>query len=223
MTTRRTIGTAAVMLAATGVLGWLVFYSDALAVNTIEVQGAHALSVATVKDVLAIPDGTPLARVDLSAAEAALENITQIESAIVTRDWPSTLVVEITERTAVAAVELDGTTWLVDRFGIRFAQVSVVPEGVVSLQVTAAGREEQATAAAIEVLQALDPGIRGVLIQITASSPTSIELELTDHRTVLWGGPENSVRKSQILTGLLAGGVLGTVYDVSSPTSAVVR
>jgi len=217
------MGAASVALAVTGVLGWLVFYSSALAVNRIEVQGARTLSVAAVQDVLAIPGGTPMARVDLSAAEAALENITQIESASVTRDWPSTLVVEITERIAVAALELDGTTWLVDRFGIRFAQVSVVPEGVVALQVTAPGREQPATAAAIEVLQALDPGIRAVLVRITASSPTAIELELTGDRTVLWGGPENSVRKAQILTGLLAGAVPGTVYDVSSPTSAVVR
>ncbi len=223
MTKRRVISAAAVVLAIAGGLGWLVFYSGVLALSTIEVQGTDALSVATVKEVLAIPDGTPLARVDLAAAENALENISAVESASVTRDWPSTLVVEITERSAVAAVELDGTTWLVDRFGVRFAQVSELPEGVVSLRLTGSGPQEAATTAAIEVLQALTADVRALLVQITASSPTVIELELTEGRTVLWGGPEDSDRKGQILSGLLAGGVAGTVYDVSSPTSAVVR
>lgn len=223
MTRRPIISAVAVVLVTAFGLGWLVFYSSVLALKTIEVDGTHAMSPATVQQVLAIPEGTPLARVDLIAAETALENVTQIESASVTRDWPSTLVVQITERTALAAVEVDGTTWLVDRFGVRFAQVSALPEGVVPLQVTDADRDDAATAAAIQVLQALDPPIRDILVQVIAASPTAIELELTAGRTVLWGSPENSVRKAQILTGLLAGGVVGTVYDVSSPTSAVVR
>jgi len=81
----------------------------------------------------------------------------------------------------------------------------------------------RATSAAIEVIQTLTPAISAILVQVLAASPTEIELELTDGRTVIWGGPDNSVRKSQILAGLVAGGVIGTVYDVSSPTSAVVR
>ncbi|MBA3339019.1 MAG: FtsQ-type POTRA domain-containing protein [Geodermatophilaceae bacterium] len=213
----------AVILMLTLGLGWLVFFSSALGLSAIEVRGAKSLSVATVQDLLAIPEGTPLARVDLSAAETALENVAQIESANVTRDWPGTLVVELTERSAVAAVDVDGTTWLVDRFGVLFAQVSALPEGVVSLQVAGAGSDPRATAAAIEVLQALDPAIRALVVNIDASSPTGIELELTEGRTVIWGDSANSARKSQILAGLLAGGVVATVYDVSSETSVVLR
>lgn len=223
MTRRRIAVAAAVALVLALGLGWLVFFSSTFGLRTIEVRGAHSLSAATVQDLLGIPEGTPLARVDLSAAETELESIAQIESARVTRDWPGTLVVQLTERDAVAAVDVDGTTWLVDRFGVLFAQVSAVPDGVVSLQVAGAVSDPRATAAAIEVLQALDPGTRALLVHIDASNPTGIELELTAGRTVIWGSSADSVRKSQILAGLLAGGVLASVYDVSSETSVVLR
>jgi len=223
VTRRRLAVATAVLLVLAGALGWVVFYSSALGLEHIEVRGARSLSAATIEEVLAIPEGTPLARVDLSAAEAALENITQIESANLSRDWPRTLVVQLTERSAVAAVDVGGTIWLLDRFGVLFAQVSAVPEGVLSLRAATPGPDDRATSAAIEVIQALTPAISAILVQVLAASPTEIELELTDGRTVIWGGPDNSVRKSQILAGLVAGGVIGTVYDVSSPTSAVVR
>lgn len=223
MTRRRLSGRAAGVVVLVAILGWLVFYSSAFGVRNIDVRGTQTLSSATVREVLAIPDGTPLARVDLAAAEAVLENISQIESARVTRDWPGTLVVQLTERSAVAAVDLGGTIWLVDRFGVLFAQVSAVPEGAVSLQVAQAGPDDRATAAAIEVIGALAPEIRAILLQVRAPSPTEIELQLTDDRTVIWGSAEDSMRKGQVLLGLLAGGVLGSVYDVSSPTSAVLR
>jgi len=223
MTRRRVAGAGATVLVLAGAMGWLVFFSSALGLDSIDVRGARALSAATVQDVLAIPPGTPLARVDLSAAEDALENLSQVESARVTRDWPGTLMVQLTERVAVAAVDFDGTMWLLDRFGVLFAQVSALPEGVVALQIAGAGPGDRAIAAAIEVIQALTPEIRAILVRVRAASPTAIELDLTDGRTVIWGSSDNSDRKSQILVGLLAGAVLGSVYDVSSPTSAVVR
>lgn len=223
MNRRRVTSALSVLLIIAGFLGWLVFYSSALGLDKVVVRGEQTLSAATVEEMLALPRGMPLARVDLAAAEAALERITQIESATVTRDWPGTLVVQLTERRPVAAVELDGTTWLLDRFGVLFAQVSAVPAGVVLFRVDQPGPDDRATAAGLQVIEALAPAIRGIVIGISAPSPTEIQLDLTDGRTVIWGSPEDSVRKSQILAGLLAGGVVGTVYDVSSPTSAVVR
>lgn len=222
MTRRRIAGAAAVLLIA-GVAGWLVYFSSALGMDHIEVRGAQSLSAETVRDVLSIAEGTPLARVDLAAAESALEGLTQIESASVSRDWPGTLVVQLIERSAVAAVDIDGTTWLLDRFGITYAQVSALPTGLVVLEVDRPGPDDRATAAGVEVIQALAPPIRELVVRIAAPSLTEIELELTGERTVIWGSSDDSVRKSQILAGLLAGGVVGTVYDVSSPTSAVVR
>lgn len=223
MTRRWLAAAGAVVLVLSGVLAWLVYYSSALGLDNIEVRGGQSLSPATVQDVLAIAEGTPLARVDLRAAEAALEGIPQIESASVSRDWPGTLVVQLTERRPIAAVDIGGTTWLLDRFGVRFAQVSAIPDGVVVLQVERPGPDDRATTAGIEVIQALDPALRQILVRVAAPSLTEIVLELTGERTVIWGSPDNSARKSQILAGLLAGGVVGTVYDVSSPTSAVVR
>lgn len=223
MTRRRGAAAAAVVLVLAGVIGWVIYYSSAFGLDNIEVVGGQSLSAATIQDVLAIAEGTPLARVDLGAAETVLEGIPQVESASVSRDWPGTLVVQLTERRAIAAVDIGGTTWLLDRFGVRFAQVSAIPDGVVVLQVERPGPDDRATAAGIQVIQSLDSAIRQILVRVAAPSLTEIELELTGERTVIWGSPDSSARKSQILVGLLAGGVVGTVYDVSSPTSAVIR
>lgn len=212
-----------VLVVIAAAVAWLVFYSSLLGVQQIQIRGAQTLSDAAVGDVLAIPHGTPLARVDTEAAEAALEGIPQVESATVSRGWPDTLVVRVVERSAVAAVDVGGSTWLVDRFGVLFAQVSALPEGIVVLQVDRPGPDDRATAAALEVIAALDPGIRAVLVRVSAPSPNEIELELAGGRTVIWGSADGSARKSQILAGLLAGGVVGSVYDVSSPTSVVLR
>lgn len=224
MTDRRLSGAAAVLVLLAAVLGWLFFYSSVFGLDRIDVRGAQGLSVTTVEEVLSIPKGTPLARLNLSAAETALENITGVESASVTRDWPGTLVVRLIERSAVAAVDVDGMTWLVDRFGVLFAQVSALPEGVVRLETNTDGRPDpRAITAAVQVIDALAPEIRAILVQITVPTPIGIELELTEGRTVIWGTSEDSDRKSRILSGLLAGGIVGTIFDVSAPTSAVIR
>lgn len=224
MTGRRLSGAATVLVLLAAVLGWLFFYSSVFGLDRIDVRGAHGLSVTTVEEVLSIPKGTPLARLNLSAAETALENITGVESASVTRDWPGTLVVRLIERSAVAAVDVDGMTWLVDRFGVLFAQVSALPEGVVRLETNTDGSPDpRAITAAVQVIDALTPEIRAILVQITVPTPSGIELELTEGRTVIWGTSEDSDRKSRILSGLLAGGIVGTIFDVSAPTSAVIR
>lgn len=217
------VGAVCALLVLAVAAGWLVFYSRVLGLEQIDVRGSNTLSNGAVREILAIPVGTPLARVDIGAAESILEGIAQVETATVTRGWPNTLVVRLVERSAVAAVDVDGTGWLIDRHGVLFAQVSALPEATVVLQVERAGPDDRATIAALEVIDALDPELRALLIRVRATSPTAIELDLLGDRTVIWGGPEGSVRKSQVLTGLLAAGVQASVYDVSSPTSAVVR
>lgn len=213
----------ALLVVLSGVVTWTVYFSSLLGLQHIEVSGEQNLSEATVRDILAIPVGTPLALVDIEAAESALELIDQIESAEVTRGWPDTLVITVLERSPLAAVSISGTTWLLDRFGVLFAQVSVLPPGLVWLQVATPSATDDATMAGLEVIQALDASIRSVLATVRAANGNEIELDLVDGRRVIWGGPENSARKATVLSGLLAGGVLASVYDVRSPTSAVLR
>lgn len=213
----------AVLVVLSGVVVWTVYFSSLLGLQHIEVSGEQNLSEASVRDTLTIPLGTPLALVDIEAAESTLELIDQIESAEVTRGWPDTLVVTVIERSPLAAVSIAGTTWLLDRFGVLFAQVSVLPPGLVWLQVAIPSATDDATMAGLEVIQSLDASIRSVLATVRAANGNEVELELLDGRRVLWGGPEDSARKATVLSGLLASGVLASVYDVRSPTSAVLR
>ena len=90
------------VLVAGGV--WLVLFSSVLAVQDTEVRGTEVLSAAEVADVAAAPHGVPLATADLAAVQARVEDLAPVESAEVSRAWPHTVRVDVTERTAVAVV-----------------------------------------------------------------------------------------------------------------------
>lgn len=222
LVTKGRIAALAVLLVLALGLGWLVLFSSVLGLRTIEVEGTSSLTVQEVTDLLDIPTGTPLARVDLAAAETALEGVSQVDAATISRGWPGTLLVQLDDRIPVAAVDRGGTLWLVDADGVLFAQVSAAPEGVVLLQVPDAGPEDPATRAGLTVLAALDPTIAEALTEIRAPTSRAVELALLDDRVVLWGGPEDSELKSEVLAALLTSGVPGSVFDVRSPEAAVV-
>ncbi len=67
----------------------------------------------------------------------------------------------------------------------------------------------------------LTPALLAKLTSVTATSPLSITLLLTDGRTVRWGSPERSADKARVLPALLSRP--GMSYDVSDPDVVVAR
>ena len=96
---------ASFVLAIAGVSGGLLY--GAFGVSAVRVVGASDPDF--VRLVAAVRPGTPLARVDTSAVARRIESAGPFRTATVRRSWPTTLVVHVWPRIAVAAVPLVGS------------------------------------------------------------------------------------------------------------------
>lgn len=218
---RNALAAVAGALALVVLLGWLGWFSPVLAVRTVAVTGAEGPTAAVVRDLAAIPEGLPLARVDTAAIEARLAALPQLASVSVDRDWPSTLRVEVVQRVGVAVVDLAGMRWLIDGAGVLFAQVTRPPPGLPALEVETPAAGDRATRAALAVIDALPADILERVSVVAAQSPDSVVLTLSGGRTVIWGSAADSERKALVLAGLFDRP--GRTFDVSSPSAVVIR
>jgi cell division protein FtsQ len=211
-----------VLLAMVGIAGvWLVGFTGVLGVRTVTVTGLRSLPESDIRAAAAVRDGQPLARVDTGAVAARVRALPGVERVAVTRSWPSTLRIAITERHGVAVAAYDGQWWLVDPTGLRFQLLAVPPPGTPRLSVADPAPGDPATAAALAALAALTPPVRAEVQVAAAKTPDSVTLTLTGKRTVLWGGAADGAAKARVLPVLLARP--GTVYDVSTPSVVTVR
>jgi cell division protein FtsQ len=208
----------AVALALVGALVWLVYGTSTLGLSDIEVSGSAIAGPDQVRAVVAIAPGTPLARVDTADAAARVRTLPSVADVAVSRSWPHTLVIEVTERTPVGVVAIPSGFTVLDAGGVVFNEVPVRPEGAVLFRLTAPGPADPATRSALRVLAALTPQLRAVLVEVVAESPTRIRLHLTEDRLVMWGDAERGDTKATVATALLGTGA--NTIDVTVPDVA---
>jgi cell division protein FtsQ len=213
---------AAAALLVVGALTWLVYGTSVLGVREVKVVGVQLISPLQVEQAAAVPMDQPLARVDLDAVRARVRGIAAVERVTVRRGWPSTLVVEVVERTPVAAVPAGpGALTLIDGTGVPYRQVSRKPDGLPLVRTATPGSSDENTRSALRVLGALSPELREQLVAISVAAPAQIRLELTRNRTVVWGDDTESPTKSQVATALLKRA--GKEIDVSAPSVVTIR
>lgn len=222
---RRWRGRSAIAVAALALLGgstYVVTGTDLLAVKTVKVSGAHEIDSSAVLAAARVPVGTAMTRLDRAAVRSrVLAGQPGIASVSVEREWPSTVRLVVRERTAVAAVPQGRSYLLVDRAGVAYRTVAVVPTGLAVLQVSRPQPQDDATRAGLSVLLGLPPEIRKLLARVVARTAEQVVLILRDNRQVVWGGATESAVKGAVVKVLL--GRPGKVIDVSSPGLATVR
>jgi cell division protein FtsQ len=213
---------ASVLLVALLVTGvWLVFFSATLSVKKVEVAGNELLSDQRVLRIAAVPEGEQLALVDLADAARRVETLSEVKDADVTRVWPDGVLITVTERTAVAVVELGGKIRGLDADGIVFRDYKSVPEGMPRVRpTTSTGTDALKEAAA--VVSALPDDLSGRVDHVEVQTIDQITLVLRDGREVLWGSAEESDLKATVLAELLEVQD-ASVYDVSVPGSPTTR
>ncbi|WP_250030479.1 cell division protein FtsQ/DivIB [Paractinoplanes maris] len=212
---------AAGVLVVLGGLTWLVYGTSVLGVRQVEVVGVQMLTPVQVEQAVAVPASEPLARVDLGAVRSRVRELPPVDRVVVRRSWPSTLVVEIVERTPVAAVPQNGQFSVIDRAGVPYRVVKEAPQGLPLVRVDWPGPSDVNTKSALTVLAALSEDLREQVLAVSVATPAQIRLELRKDRTVVWGDDTQSDTKSQVATALLK--KAGKEIDVSAPSVVTIR
>ncbi|MGN6090349.1 MAG: cell division protein FtsQ/DivIB [Actinomycetales bacterium] len=223
---RPLLGCLAVVALLAGA-AWLVLASPWLRVSTVAVSGTHRLDAAAVRTAAAVPAHEALARVDTGAIAQRVSQLAPVKHVEVTRSWPSTIRVTVTERTPIAVLRNGNSPLqLVDATGTPFAAVAAVPRGlpVVTLAFASQHADRRTTAAiaaAAHVAAGLPADLRAKVRTITAQSADDVRLALAttaeSTAAVVWGDDTQLAQKSAVLRVLLATAPHATTYDVSAP------
>ncbi|HSV64323.1 MAG TPA: FtsQ-type POTRA domain-containing protein [Mycobacteriales bacterium] len=219
MRTLAAVAVAGVLLV--GAVVYVVGFTGLLGVRSVEVYGSSAVSAREVRDAAAVPVGEPLARLDVGTISRRVGQVPGIQLVRVSRSWPSTVRIDVVERTPVAVVPRGSGLWLVDVEGVLFQRVPVAPAWLPRLVVARPVATDPASRAALTVIAALPTPLRRLVQVVEAPTPDSVTLGLRDGRTVVWGGPGESDTKARVLAPLLSRP--GSTYDVSTPSVIVLR
>ncbi|MFE7746327.1 cell division protein FtsQ/DivIB [Nocardia sp. NPDC057455] len=202
------------------VLCAIAWFTPALSVRSVRIEGAVAVPEQQVRDLLEIPSGRSMLRIDTDAVARRVVSIPKVRSARVQRIFPSTVRVTVDERTAVLFYDSPQGAHLLDADGVEFA-VEPAPIGVPKLITDHPGGADPVTRAAVSILAIVPPALAVQVSEVAARSISDISLNLKDGRTVLWGGSNDAERKAAVVLPLLTRP--GTVFDVSSPNLVTVK
>lgn len=219
-------GVLSAVLIVAGVIAYLVF-TPALAVRTLEVQDNRLVPEDQITAALAPLVGTSLTQIGDDDVRALLDGFAPIEDVSVAAVPPSTLSVTVTERTPVAVVESGEKFVLIDSEGRQLTTVANRESAALPLIDGGANAVNSAVFSSIaDVLAALPADIRKRLVHASAESIDSVELELTDGKTIFWGSAEENGEKARVIAALLTLPEQDppvNVYDVSTPSRPVTR
>ena len=214
---------AAFLLLAVALLGgavWLVYFSPLLVVRSVAVSGHQQLRSEQIVAAAQVPMGSPLARQDLEAIARRATTLPAVQAASVSRTWPDTITVTVTERRPLIAVRQPGGFALVDPDGVAFAESGSLPEGVLLAEVNPADRPLLQQVGLVAA--ALSDGLDGQVSALAATHADRISLKLESGVKVNWGSAADSALKADIVAALLQSRRAGSI-DVSSPHNPATR
>src|SRR5207248_6733036 len=113
---------------------WVTTRSSLLDVDHIEVSGATVVTAEQAVSGAGLHRGDPMLSVDTVAAERRLRRLPWVQTAVVTRGFPDTVKIHITERVAAAVAARPTVGWvLLDRSGRVLADRPDRPGGLPEL------------------------------------------------------------------------------------------
>lgn len=217
-TVRSVLALVLVLLVAAAV--WLVYFSSVLDTRDVAVSGTQELTRDQVAAAAAVPLGHPLSRQDLNAVARRATTLPQVSAAKVTREWPHTVHVAVTERAPLLGVAQPGGFLIVDGSGVVFAAKPTLPAGVVEVAADPGNRPLLVELGS--VVLSLPQDVRAQVASIAATTPDSIQLKTSSGLTIVWGDASQSALKAQVAVALLDHGAK-TSIDVSAPHNPAVR
>ncbi len=228
---RRRLWRLLAVLAGVALLAGLTaaaYLSPLMSVRQIDVTGTVAVAREDVLAVADVPAGKPLLQVDTGAIARRVAGLPGVESVRVDRSYPSTIAIDVVERTPRVLLERgDGRIGVMDRLGMVYlefdsresmgkaARGGTVLATLPTLSVPTPGPEDPTTRAALEVAGEWPDWLRRDVQSISASSPADLTLQLTKSRTVIWGDSGRHADKAEALAHVLK--LPGRTFNVSSP------
>ena len=214
---RYVIGSVLLVALTAGAI-WLVFVSSVLTVKHVEVKGESLMSRQRVLDAARVPAGGHLAQLDLEAIRARVSALAPVKRVDVSRDWPDGVLIDLTERRAVAVVRIGGNWQAMDADGVLFRDYPRPPVGMPQVVSTSRAGSD-ALAQAARVIAALPSGLAPRVDHVAVRGVDQISLALRGGATVVWGSDAQSGLKAEVLAELLPH--RARVYDVSVPGQPV--
>ncbi|WP_394281045.1 cell division protein FtsQ/DivIB [Corynebacterium sp.] len=211
------IGLATVVLVAI-IAAIVVLATPLFSVRNYNVEGNSHIAPEQVIEAAGVPEGSNLARADVGSAAQGVAGLPWVKSVTVTRGWPSSLNISITEHEAVAYVEEGDGVHLINAEGAAFAIDQPPAE---ALEIVGDARDDEAARKnAVDIAASIPEELRLEVEAINAKDPYNFELELNDDRLVVWGAAEHNHDKSLALDTVLKRE--GQRFDISNPSQVAV-
>ena len=180
--------------------------SPYFAAHRIEVRGTSHVTRSEILRIAGIAPGTNVFTLDAGSAAARLEQDPWIAHATVTKDLPSTLVIEIDERVAVAVVGTGGALRLVaDDGALLEAALPRTAAGLPTIASTEPGVQPgpDAIAGAARAIAAMAPSLRGRIHGVSILSDGQLRVDLSSGAEVAYGEAVELSEKAMALRALL--------------------
>lgn len=225
--------TIAMGLFALLVAVYAAMQSPVFRLRSVELVGADRLMLEDVLAAGGLELGANLFSINLREVRGALERIPLVDEVRLKRDFPATLVVEVSERRPVAYLSASGGIWAVDVQGYvlfkadRLTMSAPVVTVSPPVEPTIGERiDHPPLASALRFVAALSVKSRSNLSEVHAQE-TGITAYSRDRITIALGGGGDEVEQARVLEALLekidAEGLSVSRIDVSHPRAPVLQ
>ncbi|MDO5031392.1 cell division protein FtsQ/DivIB [Corynebacterium sp.] len=201
------------VLALVLLAGAAVWVFPVLTVKSFEITGNEHSTPQEIEEASHVAQGSNLVRLDAREAASNIVSLPWVESATVSRAFPSTVRVELTEHTAVAFIKEGEATQLVDDTGEKFA-MDTPPEDAVELS-GKIDEDAEVLQPAVEILAALPQPLRAQVRTLEVDGRYSMTLVTKDDRRVYWGASEDNHNKAIAFEDVLK--LEGSQWNISNP------
>ncbi|MDQ1709979.1 MAG: cell division protein FtsQ, partial [Frankiaceae bacterium] len=131
------LAAAAAVLLVVGCAG-AVARSSLVRVRSVVVTGTKRQPVGDVLSAAAVTDGAPMWTLDTGAVRRRVAALPRLRTVAVSRSWPHTVRIAVTERTPVAVVAPPGAGQIVvDSGGAEIERLAAAPPGLLRVRLTA--------------------------------------------------------------------------------------
>lgn len=230
-----TIGITAVVLAAAAVA---LARSPLFRVREVRVEGLTHGSPARIVRLAGLSERDHTLDLDVGLLRSRIERDPWVDRVEIDVQLPSTVTLRITERSAVAVVDLGAGPALVDAegrviapgLGRRLPEIVFPPGWVERLQTARLGEERPwrsvSLASLARSLAALPPQVRDAVLRVELEPGTGVELIMRDGARVVYGPAAEIEAKGQALARVLgwarAMGARIRTVNVMSPSAPTV-